>query len=135
LFHILNVLSNLLNALSVGALEKVVHSISLICCDEVLIDNCRKWDNLGEFRFQLVNQIRLQNVCSFASIEQIGRVNVPTMDEHIARIDHRHDLLDWLVDIFELFRLIIVLVTNMSGGTLGKRPMEIWVLDSSFGLP
>jgi len=57
------------------------------------------------------------------------------MNEHITGIDHRHNVLDWLIDIGELFRLLIVLETNMSGGTLGKGAMEIWVLDSSFGLP
>jgi hypothetical protein len=36
---------------------------------------------------------------SLAGLEKIGRTDIPSGNFKLARINHRHEILDWLVDI------------------------------------
>ena len=72
---------------------------------------------------------------SLASIEQVGVVDVPTGDLKVHWVDHWHDFVNWLVNIGELLGVLIELESDVSGGALGERSMEVWVLDSTLGLP
>ena len=135
LLHVLDVLSDLVNALSVGTLKDVVNSVRLIGGDELWVQD--GWQRLDLLQVILkgVDEVWLKNMGPLACGEEISLVDVPTRDLEVARVDHWHEVLDWLVDILKLVGGWVHLVTNVGGGALSERSMEVWVLDTLLGLP
>ena len=72
---------------------------------------------------------------SLAGLEKIGRTDVPSRNFKVARINHRHEFIDWLVDIFEFVGSLIKFVSDMGSGALSERSIEVWMLDSALGFP
>lgn len=72
---------------------------------------------------------------SLAGLEKIGRTDVPSGNFKLARINHRHEILDWLVDISKLIGRLIEFVSNMGSGTLSEGSIEVWMFDSFLCFP
>jgi hypothetical protein len=116
-------------------LENIVDSVCLIGSDEVLIENGCKWDNVLKISFESIDKRWLKDVRSLAGIEQVSIVDIPSTDFEINWVDHWHKVFDWLVDVLEVVGFFIKFVSNVSGSSLGERSVEVWVLESSLGLP
>ena len=100
-----------------------------------MVQNGRKWDDVLEIFFEGVHKRWLKDMGSLAGIVGVGFVDVPSADFKITWVDHWHKVLDWLVDVLEVVGLLIMFVSNVSGGSLGEGTVEVWVLNSSLGLP
>ena len=135
LFHILDVLSDLVDAFLVCSFEDIVNSVGLVGSDKVRVEDGRKWLDLLQVVFQGIDESWLQDMRSLASCVKISRVNVPTRNDKVGRVNHWHEIFDWLVDILEIVGSWIHLETNMGGGALGERTMEVWLLHSFLGFP
>lgn len=107
----------------------------MIGSNEVLVENGWKWDNILKISFESIDKRWLKDVGSLTGIEQVGIVDIPSTDFEINWVYHWHEVFDWLVDILKFVGFVIKFVSNVSGSSLGERSVEVWVLDSSLGLP
>ena len=107
----------------------------MISCDEFLVQNGRERNDVLKVFFEGVHERWLKDMRSLAGVIDVGFVDVPSADFKITWVDHWHKVLDWLVDVLEVVGLLIVFVSNVSGGSLGEGTVEVWVLNTSLGLP
>lgn len=135
LLHVLNVLSDFVDAFLIGTRENIVDSIRLVRSNELLIQNSWQRNDLFEVVLQRIDKGWLENVSSLAGLVHVQVADVPSSDLEVNWVDHWHDVFNWLEDILELVGLLVVLVADMGGSTLCERSMEVWMLNSSLGLP
>ena len=68
-------------------------------------------------------------------IIQIIFADVPATDVEVYWVDHGKEFLDWLEDIGERTVLFAKVETNVGGGTLGERAVEVGLHFSGLGHP
>ncbi len=131
----MDIFPDLIDAFLVGSFEDIVNSVGLVGSDEVRVEDGWKWLDLLQVFFQGIDESWLQDMRSLASSVKISRVNVPTRDNEVSRVNHRHEIFDWLVNILEVVGRWVHLETNMGGGALSERTVEVWLLHSFLGFP
>jgi len=116
----LDVFSELVDAFLIGASVDVVDSIRLVGSNELLVEDSWHWYNTFEVLLEGIDESWLENMSSLAGVEQVHVGDIPSGDFEITWVNHWHKVLNWLEDILELVGLLVILVSNVSGGTLGE---------------
>ena len=76
------------------------------------------------------NQSWFEHFGAFGGFVQITIGDVPTSDFEIDGICHRADLVDGFVDVLEISRFFVELESDVRGGRLGERTVEVRLLDA-----
>jgi hypothetical protein len=110
----LNILSQFINNFLISTKEDVVCTVRLVGCDEIWIQRSGKRDDSLQFRLELLDQIRLEDSRSLASIIEVHIGDVPTADLKLTWVNHGNDILDWFVHITESTSGRVMLESNVN---------------------
>ena len=73
-----------------------------------------------QFGLKLLDQVRLEDLGSLASVVKVHFRDVPSADLKLAGFYHRDKFFDWLVHVSERASSSLILKSYVGGGTLGE---------------
>lgn len=131
----LNILSQFINNFLISTKKDVVCTVRLVGCDEIWIQRSGKRDDCLQFRLKLLDQVRLEDSWSLASIIEVHIGDVPTADLKLTWINHGNEILNWFVHIIESASGRVMLESNVNCWALGERPIEVGWLNTVLWFP
>lgn len=131
----LNIFPEFINNFLISTLQDVICTVCLVRRDKVAIKGSRKWNNSLKLVLELADQIRLENLRTFACVIEVVLGDVPTANNEFARLYQGDKFFHWFVHVTKGTCLFVVLKADMGSCALSEGTVEVSLDISILCLP